>query len=720
MILFLKDINNNVIFDHKTNNKSFLKMHLILKKMGIKNNKFFLALTQPELSGIDPHNLPNNSEELKMKIAYECYVNPWYYFREVVRVPTTGKSNGEMFKLNRANLSIIWLYFLNIDSFLVIPRQIGKTMSSLIIHSYFLFIGGFNLELALLTKDDKLRIESISWLKQIRDMLPSYLIFVSKKDTDNTKELTYKYFNNKYSAFIAQNSLMGAESLGRGMKIATQLWDEIAYFKYLHITYPAAISSTNAAVEDAKRNNQPYSNILITTAGKLDTKEGRFAYNLLLNSLGFTELFYDIEDKNKLIDILNKNSKQRMMYCEYNFLQLGKTIEWFKEKSSRSGGSADTIKRDYLGIWTYGSSESAVSDALLNIIRKSRKDPTFIQDYDSIIIKWYLPIDKIKSSDFSKTPMIIGADPSESIGEDFFSFVFINPIDLGVIGSCRCNTTNLVKIGLFIVDILTTFKKSLLIMERNSTGSAILDVLFMELPKYGINPFTRIYNEIIQNKELDKYKDVNIYDPYVYGTTRKEFGFRLTGGNSNRGRSFIYKTVFFEILNYNADKIHDQDLINEICDLKKKDGRIDHGSNKHDDLVIAFIYACYILLYGKNLKYYSFYKGIENEVMSKAEKNIDTKEDHSKNLLDLNKIKEKIKKLNNSINKEKIQTNKIRKMHQLVELKSYLNAFDNNDTIMANTKKAKSFSELNKKKKEKNNISDKKHIKINNYFNFMN
>ena len=56
-------------------------------------------------------------------------------------------------------------------------------MSSLIIHSYFLFIGGFNLELALLTKDDKLRIESISWLKQIRDMLPSYLIFVSKKDT---------------------------------------------------------------------------------------------------------------------------------------------------------------------------------------------------------------------------------------------------------------------------------------------------------------------------------------------------------------------------------------------------------------------------------------------------------------------------------------------------------------------------------------------------------
>jgi len=721
MILFLQDITPDIMFDHRTNNKSFIKMHLILKKMGIKNNKFFLALTQPELSGIDPHNLPSNSLQLEKKIAYECFINPWYYLREVIRIPEIGNAKGVPFELNRGNLALAWLYFNNIDVMLTIPRQIGKTMSSLGIHSYYLFLAGYNLTLALLTKDDKLRVKNISDLKNIRDLIPKYLIYKSKTDTNNTQEVSYKALNNRYEAYIAQKSIMGAEELGRGMTIATQLWDEVAYFRNIHITYPAAISSTNAAVEAAKLNNQPYGNMLTTTAGKLETKEGRFAYNLVLKSLAFSEHLYDTENIKKLKDLVNKNSKQGMVYCDYTFLQLGKSIEWFREKSRRSSGTRDSIKRDYLGIWTYGSTESAVSDKILNIIRKSKKDPTFIQEYNSFIIKWYIDNEKMKSIDFSQLPMVIGSDPSENVGEDFFSFIFLDPIDMSVIASCRCNTVNVVEIGLFIVDLLVTFTKSLLIIERNSTGVAILDVLFIELPKKGINPFRRLYNNVIQNIDLPKYKDINIDDYYVYGTLRKEFGFRLTGGNTTSGRTFIYKTVFFEALNYTATKMHDQDLINEICDLKKKNGRIDHGLNKHDDLVIAFIYACYFLLYGKNLKYYTFYKPIKNQFMSGVKNTIDMTEDHSESLLDIEKVNRMIVELNKKIDKEKIPTNKIKHMHQLLELKSMINSDENSKTVFR-SKQSKTFDGLNKQdkpienKSKENKISFKPKGTISDYF----
>ncbi|MFR2988869.1 MAG: hypothetical protein ACLTMR_08550, partial [Faecalibacillus sp.] len=80
MILYQEDFYyQNAIIHTTTTNKSFLRMHLLLKKMGIKNNAFFLALTQPELKNIHPHELKDPSPELAARIGLECKINPWYY-----------------------------------------------------------------------------------------------------------------------------------------------------------------------------------------------------------------------------------------------------------------------------------------------------------------------------------------------------------------------------------------------------------------------------------------------------------------------------------------------------------------------------------------------------------------------------------------------------------------------------------------------------------------
>ena len=75
--------------DINTRNKSALKFASILKTMGIKNHHFHLALINPALSGVDPFD-PDLTNETKLLIVNECKINPWYFFRECLRIPIEG------------------------------------------------------------------------------------------------------------------------------------------------------------------------------------------------------------------------------------------------------------------------------------------------------------------------------------------------------------------------------------------------------------------------------------------------------------------------------------------------------------------------------------------------------------------------------------------------------------------------------------------------------
>lgn len=102
-----------------TKNKSFLDMHHYLKSIGIANNEFMLTLIDPDLDGIDPHD-PNLNSYYKQKILRECLCNYWYFIREVIRVPSSGKPM--MYKLTRANLALNFCMCLNLNVFEEIPR----------------------------------------------------------------------------------------------------------------------------------------------------------------------------------------------------------------------------------------------------------------------------------------------------------------------------------------------------------------------------------------------------------------------------------------------------------------------------------------------------------------------------------------------------------------------------------------------------------------------
>ena len=66
MILFENDWKRypNAIADVDTGNKSFLRLSLVLKSMGVKNHAFPLALLNPELKGVNPHSTNLSIEQM--------------------------------------------------------------------------------------------------------------------------------------------------------------------------------------------------------------------------------------------------------------------------------------------------------------------------------------------------------------------------------------------------------------------------------------------------------------------------------------------------------------------------------------------------------------------------------------------------------------------------------------------------------------------------------
>ena len=96
------------IYDVYTKNLSFIQTSKDLANLGVKNNKFFLKLYDKELLGVNPYSPSITQEQIK-RIIIECVRNPWYYLRELARIPasggTLGPGGGDPYILHRANLA---------------------------------------------------------------------------------------------------------------------------------------------------------------------------------------------------------------------------------------------------------------------------------------------------------------------------------------------------------------------------------------------------------------------------------------------------------------------------------------------------------------------------------------------------------------------------------------------------------------------------------------
>jgi len=598
MVLYKKDIlQQGAYIDTATTNISFIRMAIQLNKMGVRNNTFFLSLYDKDLIGVDPCNLQDDSLELRARIAQECKINYWYFIREVVKIVSSG-SDGVPFILNRANLAQAWLFMNSINGFLTMPRQCGKTLGALTILDWYTYIAGKKLSVGMFCQGSMLQWDNIKRMKEIRDALPKYLYHPSPADSNNKEGISYAELTTQVQTFIAQMDKQAADRLGRGNTLACELWDEIAYFVNNNLSWSSATAAMNTAAPAARATGLPAAIMITTTAGDIDDKWGNFAYKMVCDSLKFTETLYDTEGRVHMMDLLRNNSKNNIVYMEYNYKQLGKSDEWFEEVTR--GKESKVISKDYKNEWLHGADNSLFSKEMLDKIIASETDPVTTTWIESLFIRWYMnPDDAVRNHDLKNKPYIIGCDTSDCVGRDFTSVVMIDPYTLKPVATIRCNSTNFMFVAKCITKLLVDFPRAIIIPERNKNGAVLVDYIILELRARGLNPLKKIYNKYFQDYNPDEKLDQLNYES---GMVRKNFGFNTTA--SATSRDFLYSRVLMTALKLAAERLGDHHLIKELCGLTTKNNRVDHTGSGHDDLVISYLLACYFLLFGGNHRFY--------------------------------------------------------------------------------------------------------------------
>ena len=688
MVLFLEDWKKypKAIVDLETTNKSFVRLAGVYKAMGIKNNAFHLSLLNPQLQGVDPFD-KNLSMEQMIMIAEECKLNPWYFFREIVRVNAPGSPEPVKYIASRGNISMYWLFFNHITSYIIQIRQTGKSVAADCLNIYLIDVGTINTDIHLLTRNDDLRVKNIRRIKEIESFLPSYLSLKSRADANNTEKITCNRLGNTYYTAVGQASIQGARNVGRGMTIAIHHVDELAYIHNIDIILPALLASAGAARDSARRANGYYGTIFTTTPGFLSSKSGRFAYKIYQNCFRWTEKLLDCFDLDSTIDVIKKNTPKGdvQVLCEFNHRQLGYTDEWLRTKIAESLSEGENALADYLGIWPSGSATSPIrKDLLERIIASAVGDPNTTISKHGYIMRWYVSEEEIRDK-LSSRVLVAGLDTSEAIGNDDICMCILDAETGEVVGAGQFNETNVILFSQWLADFLIEFPNITLVPERRSSGGAILDNLLLILEAKGEDPFKRIFNWIVNDSDVNKEYYENIIQkaapfrsPEIVNKYRKFIGY-ATSGAGRASRDNLYGASFTSCVKYLCDVIRDKTLISQLSGLVVKNGRIDHEEGEHDDMVISLLLGHWFLTNAKNISFYGLSSRKVLMFLKTKEDGTELTQDDMAKKVEQNELKMKIEGLIEQLRSEKNVyvskqlTQKIRYLYSHVDEESKVN-----------------------------------------------
>lgn len=620
----------DAIIDYETKNESFLRVAEVYHRMGVENCAFHLTLLDPDLQGVDPFS-ENLTFLQKAKIARECKLNFWYYLREVERIPEPGSVVPVMFAANRMNIALYWLFFNHVMTLVVILRQSGKTTTLSSIVKYLLNFGSMNTFINLLTKNEGLKSETLTKVKTLFEELPDYINFSTKKDIFNTDEIYVKDLENKFKGNLSSSSPKQAEKVGRGFTAPINIIDEAAFVENIAIAMGAMLMSGNFARVAAEKNGSPYGTLIATTAGNIDDRDGSYIYSLVTGATLWDEKFLDalnIDQLNQLIytnSDSGKNSTQRpMVNITMSYRQLGYSDEWMEKTKRANISTPENLKRDLYNQWLSGSSKSPIPKEYLEIMRANLIDypQSIFYAPHNYLLRWYINKEELDFRAQNGSSFIIGSDTSDGNGgnSDDISFVVRDHIYGDVICTANFNEVNLITIADFFVSFLLRYSNSMMIIERRSSAATIIDYMITKLLAVGINPFKRLYNSIVQEKEryakeYDEIINARTSDESVFIKYKKHIGFATSGGGIT-SRSELYSTTLLHMLKFTGHTLYDRKLIDQISALIEKNGRIDHPAGGHDDMVIAGLLTHWLLTVGRNLGIY----GINSSMILRGNK----------------------------------------------------------------------------------------------------
>ena len=576
---------------YSTNNQSFLDMHYFLKAKGIKNNDFHLLIIDADLARIDPRD-PNIGQMYKSRVLRECLINYWYFIREIVRIPIEGEINGIKFKLHRGNLALNFGFTMNWNMFIELPRQQGKTISICCRLLWEFNFGSRNSSFMFINKKHEDAKLNLARVKRIRKLLPTYLqlsneVGVSGKKlkiADRAETLDHPVNGNSIVTLPSARSKALANQLGRGCTQPRQWYDEFAFIPHVKDVYMSATPAYKTASMNAKANRNPYGIIISTTPGDLTTEEGQTAFGMKENAIPFNEAFYD-RTQQELDEMIYGNDNSNFIYIRYTYQQLGMSEDWFREMVIELQKDWSTIRREVLLEWASISDKSPFTKEDLNVVKGLIKEPI-----DTIMIGPKLYQMYIYERFDMRFPPIVGVDVSGGYNKDSSAITIIDSKTTRVVGCLNCNYISTGDLARVIQELVMRYMPNAIVnVERNGGfGSSVISYLLQTPVK------RNLYFEI-KDRILEERSD-GIH------TIRHKQKTKVYGLDSTKDTRDRLMEILRERMNYHKDKFISPIIYHELETLElKKNGKIEHCTDGHDDQIFSYLLSLYVWYEGKGL-----------------------------------------------------------------------------------------------------------------------
>lgn len=599
-------------YQWNTKNKSFIQLHKDLETLGIKNNKFMLRLYDATLLDFDPYDVVVPLE-IQARIIRECIINPWYFLREVCRIPTDGTAivpgGGVPFEIDR-NSAATWFCFINgIDHYSSKPRQKGKTMDALAKINWAYHFGSISGNFTLGNKDMSLNKLNLSRLKTQRDLLPLWMQMRTvidfttlkiEKERSNVTSMRNPITKNTITLLPTASTESKADGIGRGYTSTIQMWDEFDWTMNNTRIIKASVFAFNTASANAKKHNSAYGRIFTSTPGNMDTKEGREA-DLFINGrhddkenvpgmLKWTDSMFD-KPVSEIRKIISSKSYNGIMFIEHSWQQLKCSIDWYEKACQGVSYDPEQIAREICLKRLRGSNKSPFTRQQIMQLCNNVEIPIDSVDYSDNYapISFYEVLDK-------RIPYIMGVDTAEGLGSDNMAMVLINPYTEKVAAEFASPNINQSKMGAMVIRFMTKYCPKALIVPENNRG----------------REFIHIIQESIFSDRLwidaDKFGEKEKVNPSNVVMRDRAIGF-----NTNTHTRPMVLGVIGELVKNEPEKVNSKLVVDDVCSLEKDlkhDGKIAAAPGKHDDVIMAFGIAHTVFRFATNLEEWGITRGM--------------------------------------------------------------------------------------------------------------
>jgi hypothetical protein len=606
----------NRLYDLGTANKSFLQVAMDLKTLGIKNYYFMLEIYDYSLVNVNPYAVDKEghttlTQDQVSRIMTECMRNPWYYLREIARIPDPG-GTAVPYEANRGNIAQTWCIWKGLDSWLCLRRQKGKTQSALAMQAWMYSFGTTQSQFIFVNKDGDNAKVNLRRLSDQIGFLPEYLRFESYTDEDGkvtkaTKNATQMRHPINGNSIVIKSKAVSHEaalSLARGLTAPILHFDECEFTNQIKTIVANSVSTYETAASRAKANGAMYARIFTSTPGDLDSPMGMEAQDMLDHTAKWTEKIYDMttEEIEQYIDSHGVDCN-RILYIEYQYYQIGDTEDWLKKISAKINDPL-TVRREILLQRLHGSSASPFPQEDIEYIVETEHKPI-----DELWIMNFFRFDIYRKLN-KQTPYIVGIDCSTGTNGDNNAITILNPYTLEPDAEFESSYIGETKFEQLIVELISGYiPRAVVCIERNSVGDGIIDHLLN----------SQIRDRLYFDKAKDLVEDTANAAQTVESMLKKQASIKSYYGvyTSTKSRDDMMAILARHVNEY-KEKFITHNVIRDLSRLvRTASGRVEAGPGMHDDSIMSYLIALYVYYHGNNLPLFGVIVGEQEN----AEKN---------------------------------------------------------------------------------------------------